>query len=74
MAGDSFPLSYFLHELPVPDKMKQMHFSLFWPSTSKSPGHYIKNKHKKTLKGKEKKARDPKTQGMTCHRVVSADT
>lgn len=36
-------------------KMEEMDFSLFLSlSTIKSPGHYIENKHKKTLKGGEK--------------------
>ena len=40
----------------VPDKMKQLHFSILPVSTAEISRHYIKHKKNKKLKAKEQKA------------------
>ena len=45
-------------DISASEKIESMYFSLvLLQSTTKNPGHYIQNKLKKNLKGKEKKGR-----------------
>ena len=55
----------------VPDKMKQLHFSILPVSTAEISRHYIKHKKNKKLKAKEKKADQLRSQEPRIETVVS---